>query len=182
MFVACSASVLRSIPTASLAAVLVYTGYKLVNLKDIKELRKYGWGEVAIYLATMIGIVATDLLDRRARRHRPLRRQAALHVLASGNGTLTTEPQFQSRDARAGRRGHVRRPAASWPPRSDEVPGDAELHVDFEQLDYIDHACLDLLMNWAKQHEATGGRLVIDWNSLHANFRRETPALSKSVA
>jgi anti-anti-sigma regulatory factor len=64
----------------------------------------------------------------------------------------------------------------------DTVPANAELHVDFQGLEYIDHACLDLLMNWAKQHEATGGRLVIDWNSLHANFRGETPALRSSVA
>ena len=28
-------------------------------------------------------------------------------------------------------------------------------------------------MNWAKQHEATGGSLVIDWESLHARFRPE---------
>ena len=49
----------------------------------------------------------------------------------------------------------------------------SELHVDFQHLDYIDHACLDLLMTWAKQHEATGGNLVIDWESLHARFNRE---------
>ena len=55
----------------------------------------------------------------------------------------------------------------------EQVPGNAELHVDFEHLDYIDHACLDLLINWDKQHEATGGTLVIDWDTLHANFRRE---------
>jgi hypothetical protein len=47
------------------------------------------------------------------------------------------------------------------------------LHIDSTGSDYIDHACPDLLMNWAKQHEATGGSLVIDWESLHANFRRE---------
>src|SRR5262249_4887451 len=62
VFVGLLGFVLRSIPVASLAAVLVYTGYKLVNLKQVKELRKYGWGEVVIYFATMIGIVATDLL------------------------------------------------------------------------------------------------------------------------
>ena len=55
----------------------------------------------------------------------------------------------------------------------EEVPGNVELHVDFEHLDYIDHACLDLLINWDKQHEATGGTLVIDWDTLHANFLRE---------
>jgi hypothetical protein len=50
------------------------------------------------------------------------------------------------------------------------VPDNVELHVDFEHLDYIDHACLDLLMNWAKQHEGTGGTLAIDWESLHTTF------------
>jgi hypothetical protein len=38
-------------------------------------------------------------------------------------------------------------------------------------LDYVDHACLELLMNWERQHESTGGRLVVDWGQLHARFR-----------
>jgi hypothetical protein len=53
----------------------------------------------------------------------------------------------------------------------EAVPADRELHVQFEHLAYIDHACLDLLMNWEKQHAATGGSLVIDWNLLTARFR-----------
>src|SRR4029079_1870400 len=52
------------------------------------------------------------------------------------------------------------------------VPADRELHVHFEQLDYIDHACLDLLMSWEKRHEAAGGSLVIDWDSLTARFQQ----------
>lgn len=52
----------------------------------------------------------------------------------------------------------------------ERVPAGSELHVDFDRLTYIDHACLDLLMNWAKQHESSGGTLVIDWDSLHAHF------------
>ena len=55
--------------------------------------------------------------------------------------------------------------------RLEQVPAGAELHVNFEHLDYIDHACLDLLVNWANQHEVTGGKLVIDWGSLQARFR-----------
>ena len=29
-------------------------------------------------------------------------------------------------------------------------------------------------MSWAKQHENTGGELIIDWESLHARFRAGT--------
>ena len=56
----------------------------------------------------------------------------------------------------------------------EAFPPGASLHVDFEHLDYIDHACIDLLLNWATQHESDGGRLTIDWDSLHARFRSES--------
>lgn len=56
----------------------------------------------------------------------------------------------------------------------EKIRPSTELHVDFEHLTYIDHACLDLLINWEKQHEATGGKLVIDWDTLHARFHGET--------
>jgi hypothetical protein len=56
--------------------------------------------------------------------------------------------------------------------RLEAVPAGRELHVRFEDLDYIDHACLDLLINWGKQHSATGGTLIIDWDNLTAKFRQ----------
>jgi MFS superfamily sulfate permease-like transporter len=53
----------------------------------------------------------------------------------------------------------------------EAVPPNTELHVHLEELTYIDHACLALLINWKKQHESTGGSLVVDWASLTARFR-----------
>ena len=55
--------------------------------------------------------------------------------------------------------------------RLERVPANTELHVHLEELDYIDHACLELLANWEKQHEMTGGKLYVDWASLQARFR-----------
>ena len=55
-------SVLRLIPTASLGGILVYTGYKLVDPKSIRHLLPYGRMPVVIYAATVVMIVATDLL------------------------------------------------------------------------------------------------------------------------
>ena len=55
------------------------------------------------------------------------------------------------------------------------MPAGAELQVHFESLDYIDHACLDLLMNWEKQHELTGGEMCIEWDELEAKFHRRRP-------
>lgn len=58
----------------------------------------------------------------------------------------------------------------------ENVPSGSELHVDFQHLDSIDDACLDLLVNWGRQHSSTNGRLVIDWESLHAKFHSDNLA------
>src|SRR5262249_23298310 len=62
VLVAAAPDLLRLIPTASLAAVLVYTGYKLVNVHNIRALLRYGGPPLGIYTATMIGVIVTDLL------------------------------------------------------------------------------------------------------------------------
>jgi hypothetical protein len=50
------------------------------------------------------------------------------------------------------------------------------------RLTYIDHACLDLLTNWARQHESTGGRLVIDWDHMHSRFHQDGTSDPDSIA
>jgi MFS superfamily sulfate permease-like transporter len=171
LFVAFLSSLLRMIPTSSLAAILVYTGYKLVDIKSIRTLWRYGWGEVAVYAATVLTIVCTDLLTG-----------VIVGVTLTAAKLLYTFSHLitQLSVNIDGRRYVLKlRGCATFlrlPQLAavlERVPGDVELHVDFEHLDYIDHACLDLLMNWTRQQESTGGGLVLDWESLHARFRPE---------
>ena len=162
-------ALLRLIPTATLAAVLVYTGYKLVNPTAIRELWKYGKSEVFIYMETLTVIVVEDLLlgvlvgialsaikllyvFSHLEIHRdedPARNRTQLRL--KGSATFIRLPKL----------------AACL----EQIQPSTELHVDLEQLDYIDHACLDLLMNWEKSHQATGGMLVIDWGSLTRKYQ-----------
>lgn len=168
VFVAMFAYILRLIPTSSLAAILVYTGYKLVDFKTMKRLLEYGKGEFIIYLATMGTIVAKDLLTG-----------VIVGIVLSMVKLLVTfarlrisvEPDPDGQRWTMSLRGSatfLRLPQLAA--ALDRVPQAAELHVRFDQLAYIDHACLDLLMNWEKQHVATGGRLVVNWDSLTAKF------------
>jgi MFS superfamily sulfate permease-like transporter len=179
-FVSLLVPVLRAIPVACLAAVLVFTGYKLVNFRQLAELRKYGWGEVVIYLATLTTIVATDLLTG-VLVGVGLSAAKLLYTFSHLEAGLEYDPQSnRSVLALEGAATFLRLPVLAT--TLQKVPSNAELHVDLQRLDYIDHACIDLLMTWAKQHEKTGGTLVIDWNSLHAQFRGEPALRKKSVA
>ena len=58
----------------------------------------------------------------------------------------------------------------------ESVPPAAELHVHFEQLSHIDHACLELLVDWEKRHAALGGSLVVDWDTLPLARPRPGPS------
>ena len=53
---------LSKIPLSALAAVLIYTGFKLVSLKEIKLFYAKGWDQFMPYIATTIGIFLTDML------------------------------------------------------------------------------------------------------------------------
>jgi len=56
------AGLLNEIPLASLAAILLIVGYKLTNPALFKQMYGLGWEQFAPFAATVIGILATDLL------------------------------------------------------------------------------------------------------------------------
>ena len=168
IFVALLPQLLALIPKACLAAILVYTGYRLVNIGAIRKLAAYGKSEVLIYAVTVITIVAVDLLTGvlvgiGLSVLKLVYTFSHLHVrLEPGSDEKTSTLHID------GAATFLRLPRLAAV--LERVPADTELHVRFENLSYIDHACLQLLIDWERQHEATGGRLVLDWENLHARF------------
>jgi carbonic anhydrase len=55
-------NVLNLIPLASLAAILIVTGYKLANIALFKQMFKKGWNQFIPFVVTILAIVFTDLL------------------------------------------------------------------------------------------------------------------------
>jgi hypothetical protein len=52
----------------------------------------------------------------------------------------------------------------------ETVSTGVEVHIQIEHLDHIDHACLDMLAAWGRQHEATGGKLILEWHELEERY------------
>ncbi len=169
---------LNEIPTSALAAILVYTGYKLVNIARIKAIAEYGWVEIAIYAATLAGIILVDLLtgvvigfalatvkliytfthikiDKRE-RPRAAGGGRVIDIDLHGAATFFSIPQLAG--------------------TLESLPPEAEIHVHIEHLGHIDHACLEMIEGWARQHEAGGGSVTLEWRELEKRYaapRRE---------
>lgn len=62
LFVVVFPFALRHIPLASLAAILIYVGFKLAHPKQFKAAFNAGWNVFVPFLVTIVSIVVTDLL------------------------------------------------------------------------------------------------------------------------
>jgi MFS superfamily sulfate permease-like transporter len=179
-FVVFLTALLRIIPTCALAGILVFTGFRLIDWKGFWHLWKYSRSEAAIFLVTVVVIVVEDLLIGVVTGIV----LSAIKLLVTFSHLDVTLVDLPGGDERrrvqlklSGAATFLRLPVLAA--KLDEVPQGAELHADLEHLEYVDHACLDLLMSWARQHESAGGRLVIDWGQLHGRFRGEKRGTAK---
>jgi len=171
--------VLNEIPTSVLAAILVYTGYKLVNIAQIRKIAEFGKQELAIYFATLIGVVAIDLLTGvilgfvlatlklvYTFSHLDIRREHdattnRIDLWMTGSATFFSIPQMSK--------------------ALESSPFGSEVHIHVEKLDYIDHACLEMLSSWEKLHQSTGGSLVVEWSDLVERYGRRSEDPGKTA-
>jgi MFS superfamily sulfate permease-like transporter/mannitol/fructose-specific phosphotransferase system IIA component (Ntr-type) len=188
LFVSVAPQLLELLPRASLGAILVYTGYRLIDWRAMQALYKQGRSELAICLITLFGVVFIDLftgimaglaaaiakivytfarLDIQGEQA-PNSNVYDLHLL--GSATFLQVPRLAS--------------------ALDAVPDDSEVRVHIDRLDHIDHACLQLLSTWSESRESSGrSGMVVEWDELTDRYRnavigggREAPAPGSLVS
>jgi MFS superfamily sulfate permease-like transporter len=159
-FVALLPWLLREIPMAALAAVLVVTGFRLVSLKHATHLfRDYGVLPVAIWAATLIMVVATDLLTGvlvgiglTLLELVPHLRRLRLRVFEASEG----EAHAITLDGAA--------TFVSLPKLSEtleRVPAGTNVRIDASRLDAVDHTTSEMLRDWLTRRRATGATVEV---------------------
>lgn len=144
-------SLLGLIPVSALAAILVYTGYRLLNLAAVRLLLVQGRDEFLIWLGTVSMIVATDLLIGVAFG-------IALSMLRLVYTFTHLDIAVVSKD---GRQDVTLRGAATFvslpklAKALEELPNSDEVHVHIDQLAYIDHACFEVIEGWRTRHKSS---------------------------
>ncbi|MGB5703420.1 MAG: SulP family inorganic anion transporter [Polyangiales bacterium] len=168
LFVVLAPGLLGLVPASALAAILIYVGLRLLKVSTPRKMLEYGWPEFLIYLSTLIGIVAIDLLSGiviglvlstmrlvYSLAHLEIERvdtDGKIELHLRGAATFLALPLLAG--------------------ALEEVPHDSELHMHFDELDFIDHACLDFIASFEVRHKETGGKVVMEWRSLIGRYTR----------
>lgn len=62
LFLLLAKPIIEMIPLSALAAMLVFTGFRLASPKEFKRMAQIGFQELAIFIVTLVGVLATDLI------------------------------------------------------------------------------------------------------------------------
>lgn len=160
--------ILALIPTSALAGILVFTGYRLANPMQIKKWWALGKGETLVFLATVMTIVATNLLvgvliGLACALIKLLNTFAKLQVTLERDGSRVEI-------ALDGSATFMRLPILAE--QLESLNPDDEVHVNIKGLTHVDHACMELLRETRKTLEEGGGKLVMNWDDLDLRHKQ----------
>ncbi len=156
-------TLLEYVPRAALAAILVAVGFRLLGIKAIRSLSRFGPSVMLVFAATLLGVVAVDLLT------------GILLGLGLSSARLllrATRLSIERIDGGADRiEVHLSGSASflSLPRLADvleAIPADARVHFVLDELSFIDHSCIDLLSGFKQRREDLGHDVVLDLNAL----------------
>ncbi|MFI3300483.1 MAG: SulP family inorganic anion transporter [Candidatus Gastranaerophilales bacterium] len=173
LFVTFFPQVINYVPQATLAAILVYTGYKLIDINAAKKIYSLSRGEFVIYVITVVAILFSNLFTGIVIAFLSALIKSVYKMLSTN---VTIDKNELENTTNLILKGEV---IFLHIPKLvdilDKLPKEQTIHIDATNLHFIDHACVDLLHDWELERR-DAQNINIDWNLLkksYPNFRWE---------
>jgi MFS superfamily sulfate permease-like transporter len=169
VFVALVPLWINQIPLAALAAMLVFTGFRLASPQSFAHMYHVGREQFVIFVATIIGVLATDLLvgivigilvklALHFIRGVPLLSLLRLNASVQRSGQQVTLVVRESA---------VFSTWLSLRKRLQSLKGQGRVVVDLSDTTLVDHTVMDKLHEVEKEFREAGGQLVISGLERH---------------
>ncbi len=175
LFVVLFQDQLKRIPLTALAAILVYTGYKLAAPRNLKGIAKIGKEQVLIFFATVIATITTNLitgiltgilvtviihfiLNKSVMFFaRNLFKPNVLMFKEEVNGTYFVSVKNFSSFLNFSR---LKR-------KLDTIPEDQDVVIDFSYCDFVDYTVQESLLGYQETFKRKGGSFEINGLDIH---------------
>ena len=167
LFVTLFPGILNYIPISSLAAVLVYTGYKLVDIEAAKYILKLSKGEFAIYLITLIAILLTNLFEGIIIGFICAIIKSAYKVLKINIETEETDDTITAK--LYGNITFIQLPILIE--TLEHLPENKKIILCVDKLHFIDHACIDYIKEWEAERLKHNHPVEINWQEMEKTYK-----------
>jgi MFS superfamily sulfate permease-like transporter len=163
VFVSFAGSLIHQIPVAALAAMLIYTGFRLASPKEFVHMFKIGGEQLVIFLITILMTLATDLLIGIGAG---ILTKLVFHLLRG----MPLRSVFKSRVdtyMEEDTHGIVVKDAAVFSnylglkKYLDAVPRKEHVVIDFAKTRLVDHTVLENIERFKNEYNQEGGNFEI---------------------
>ena len=166
-FILLFATELRKIPLSALAAILVFTGYKLASPENIKKVFSIGSEQLIIFLATLLVTIATSLIYGILVGiiitfviHVIINKDIFLFIknILKPNVLMFTEDEkyYVSVKNFSSFLNYTKLKS-----KLDQIPETEEAIVDFSLCDFVDHSVMENMNNYTEIFERKGGHFEV---------------------
>ena len=162
---------LRRIPLAALAAILVFTGYKLATPKTLKKIAKIGNEQIVIFLATLLTTLFTNLITGITVG---IFVTFIIHVLLNKSVSLflrhVSKPNvllFKEKETDGGNFYVSVKYFCNFlnfyklKNKLDVIPENQHVVLDFSMCNFVDHTVMEGLENYMEAFTKKGGSIEI---------------------
>ncbi len=185
IFVALFPKLIHEIPLSSLAALLVFTGFRLASPKEFAKTLAVGWDHFAVFVLTVVGVLATDLLIGVA-----LGIVAELLIHLSRGLKLSQvfcmAYHVQQTDS------HTRHIAVSGAAvfcnfislksLLADFPKQQQVFFDLSETNLIDHTVMEFIHHFTEDYNQAGGHCTIMGLDEHQSFSEHHLAARRKVS
>lgn len=168
VFVSIFPFVLDYIPISALAAILVYTGYKLVDIKAAKYLFSVSRGEFAIYLITLLAILFTNLFEGIILGFCAALIKNVYKVMRVNLKIIENDEQNSVLIMLCGNITFLQLPALMS--IFEKIDDSKDVSVCASKLYFMDHAGIDFIQSWERNRQKAGAKTQIDWSKIRRTY------------
>ncbi|GJM64036.1 SulP family inorganic anion transporter [Persicobacter diffluens] len=162
LFVLLAAAIIKIIPNAALAAMLVYTGFKLASPTEFKKINSVGLDQISQFLTTLVVTLLTDLLVGVAAG---IALKIAIELV---QGVKVREMFDLKTQVAAAEDGMVIKFSGvasfinylKFKTLIDAQPKNQKIVLDFSEAYFIDHTFLNNIHNIQNKFTKEGGELI----------------------
>ena len=166
-FILLFATELRKIPLSALAAILVFTGYKLAAPENLKKVFNIGSEQLLIFIVTLLVTISTSLITGILVG---IIITFIIHVIINKNVLLFIKNILKPNVLMFTEDGKYYVSVKNFSSflnytklksKLDQIPETEEAIVDFTLCDFVDHSVMENMNNYSETFERKGGHFEV---------------------